>query len=62
MSILGTFLRRLFAPQSESALLAVGSVAPPFEVPDHNGRTVRLADLRGQRVVLWFFPKASTPG
>jgi len=62
MSLVGTFLRRLFAGKSESALLPVGSVAPAFAVQDHMGRTVQLADLRGRRVVLWFFPKASTPG
>ncbi|MBM3977081.1 MAG: redoxin domain-containing protein [Planctomycetes bacterium] len=43
-------------------LLPVGSQAPDFDVPDHLGRRVRLADLRGKRVVLWFYPKASTPG
>ena len=62
MSFVGTFLRRLFASKSESELLPVGSVAPAFAVPDHTGRTVRLEDLRGRRVLLWFFPKASTPG
>ena len=36
--------------------------APPFAVPDHTGAEVRLADLRGTRVVLWFYPQADTPG
>ena len=44
------------------ALLEVGSQAPAFEVSDHAGNTVRLADFAGRRVVLWFYPKASTPG
>jgi peroxiredoxin len=44
------------------AMLQVGDVAPEFEVQDHRGRTVRLADLRGRKVVLWFYPKADTPG
>jgi thioredoxin-dependent peroxiredoxin len=59
--MLRTFIRRLFAKGAQP-MLKVGERAPEFEVLDHNGRTVRLADYRGQRVVLWFFPKASTPG
>lgn len=43
-------------------MLAAGMPAPDFEVSDHNGRTVRLADYRGRNVVLWFYPKADTPG
>lgn len=62
MGFLATFLGRLFASKSSRALLAVGTSAPDFTAQDHLGRTVRLADLRGRRVVLWFFPKASTPG
>jgi len=42
--------------------LQAGSEAPPFSVLDHQGRTVCLSDLRGRKVVLWFFPKADTPG
>ena len=36
--------------------------APDFTVKDHQGRTVSLKELRGKTVVLWFFPKADTPG
>lgn len=36
--------------------------APDFDVLDHNGNRVKLKDLRGKKVVLWFYPKASTPG
>ncbi len=43
-------------------MLQEGAVAPAFEVPDHTGRTVRLSDYRGKPVVLWFYPKADTPG
>jgi peroxiredoxin Q/BCP len=39
-----------------------GEPAPDFELPDQDGRTVRLSDLRGRRVVLYFYPKADTPG
>ncbi len=43
-------------------MLKVGDQAPDFEAIDHNGNTVRLGDLRGKKVVLWFYPKADTPG
>jgi len=36
--------------------------APDFSVKDHNGNTVNLADFSGKKVVLWFYPKADTPG
>ena len=37
-------------------------VAPDFELLDDEGKTVRLSDLKGKRVVLYFFPKAMTGG
>ena len=40
----------------------VGSPAPDFELNADDGSTVRLSDLRGQRVVLYFYPKDDTPG
>ncbi|MFA6314718.1 MAG: peroxiredoxin [Sterolibacterium sp.] len=43
-------------------LPATGSVAPEFSLPDQNGKTWRLADLRGRWVVLYFYPKDDTPG
>ena len=36
--------------------------APDFKVPDQDGNTVSLKDFSGQPVVLFFFPKADTPG
>ena len=39
-----------------------GSVAPDFKANDGNGQTVRLKDLRGEKVVLYFYPKDDTPG
>lgn len=43
-------------------MLAAGMPAPDFTLSDHTGRTVRLSDYRGRNVVLWFYPKADTPG
>jgi thioredoxin-dependent peroxiredoxin len=42
--------------------LSPGDQAPDFELPDQNGRPVKLSDFRGQPVVVYFYPKASTPG
>jgi thioredoxin-dependent peroxiredoxin len=39
-----------------------GDQAPDFELPDQDGNPVRLAGLRGQTVVLYFYPAADTPG
>lgn len=43
-------------------MLTVGSNAPDFRVKDHRGNEVTLADFAGRSVVLWFYPKADTPG
>lgn len=40
----------------------VGDVAPDFTLKDHEGKDVSLKNLRGKSVVLWFYPKADTPG
>lgn len=42
--------------------LAPGDPAPDFELADQNGNTVRLADFRGRKLLLYFYPKADTPG
>jgi peroxiredoxin Q/BCP len=42
--------------------LQIGDAAPEFSLPDQNGNTVNLADFRGQRVVIYFYPKDDTPG
>ena len=41
---------------------APGSQAPDFTLPDDSGNQVRLSDFRGQRVVLYFYPKDESPG
>jgi peroxiredoxin Q/BCP len=52
---IGLLLRR---PQ----MLAVESQAPDFTATAHDGSTVCLRDFRGKKVVLWFYPKASSGG
>jgi thioredoxin-dependent peroxiredoxin len=42
--------------------LNVGDAAPDFTIPDQNGEEVTLSALRGNPVVVYFYPKASTPG
>jgi peroxiredoxin Q/BCP len=44
------------------ALLEKGMVAPDFELKDADGRTWRLRDLRGEKVILFFYPADDTPG
>ncbi len=43
-------------------MLAEGDVAPDFTARDQTGADVKFSDLRGQRVVLYFYPKDDTPG
>ncbi len=43
-------------------MLAIGQAAPDFALPDEDGTLRRLADFRGQRVVLFFYPKDDTSG
>ena len=42
--------------------LSKGDTAPDFEGKDQNGNTIKLSDLRGKKVVLYFYPKDNTPG
>jgi len=42
--------------------LSVGDPAPDFSLSDADGNTYSLADLKGQRVVLYFYPRDNTPG
>ena len=43
-------------------MLNVGDKAPEFTLQNQNGESVSLSDYKNQEVVIWFFPKASTPG
>ena len=42
--------------------LKVGDKAPNFEALDQDGNTIKLSDYKGKKLVLFFYPKASTPG
>jgi len=44
------------------APLAVGDKAPNFKLPGDDGGTVTLADFKGRKLVLYFYPRADTPG
>lgn len=43
-------------------MLKAGELAPDFELANDEGAMVRLSDFRGKTVVLFFFPRADTPG
>ncbi len=42
--------------------LEIGKKAPDFALQDEEGRTVKLSDFKGKRVVVFFYPKANTSG
>jgi thioredoxin-dependent peroxiredoxin len=43
-------------------MISPGDKAPKFTLPDQDGNEVKLSSLRGRKVVLYFYPKADTPG
>jgi peroxiredoxin Q/BCP len=43
-------------------MVSVGDRAPDFSLPSHTGEKVGLKDFQGETLVLYFFPKAGTPG
>src|SRR5215217_3250875 len=45
-----------------STRLTAGDTAPDFTLPDADGKPVSLADYRGRRVIVYFYPAAGTPG
>jgi hypothetical protein len=42
--------------------IQAGDVAPEFSLQTHQGNVVALQDLRGHKVLIWFYPEADTPG
>ncbi|CAN5794811.1 thioredoxin-dependent thiol peroxidase [soil metagenome] len=47
---------------SETPRLQVGDKAPAFTLPDADGNPVKLSDFKGRKVIVYFYPAASTPG
>jgi peroxiredoxin Q/BCP len=47
---------------AQAMSLAVGDPAPAFTLPDESGAPVSLADFKGKKVVIYFYPKDDTPG
>ena len=43
-------------------MLNIGDKAPSFSLPSDSGEAVKLSDFKGSTLVLFFFPKADTPG
>ena len=43
-------------------LLEVGNNAPDFSLQNQNDETITLSGLKGRKVIIWFYPKANTPG
>lgn len=61
MSLAGAF-RFVLGSLKGPKMLKPGDPAPDFDTTDQVGRPLRLRDLRGKKVVLWFYPKAGTSG
>jgi len=61
-SLLRKVIGKLTGGPPPPKLLEVGSAAPDFRVEAHDGSVVTLSGLRGRQIVLWFYPKADTPG
>jgi peroxiredoxin Q/BCP len=53
---------RAATARSVEAPIAEGDLAPPFELADHSGTTIKSAELAGKAYVLYFYPKDDTPG
>jgi len=55
-------VRDLLRRKGEATMLKVGDTAPDFSVETNRNDTVTLSGQRGKTIVLWFYPKADTPG
>ena len=60
--IMSRRLALLLAVSSSALALQVGDPAPDFSATSHTGATVSLKDYAGKKLVLWFYPRASTGG
>jgi peroxiredoxin Q/BCP len=55
-------LKKANAPAARKAIMAEGAKAPAFHLPRDGGSTVSLSDFLGKKLVLFFYPRADTPG
>lgn len=55
-------VKKKAAPVSKSKGLKIGELAPDFTLEDQNGKKISLKDFRGKNVVVYFYPRAMTPG
>lgn len=60
--ILGIANALLGYANNEQNILKIGDLAPNFLLNDQEGKPHKLSDYRGQRVIVYYFPKADTPG
>ena len=59
---MGDYFQHVYRKGSTVGSLQIGDAAPDFDVQADDGHLVRLRDLRGKWVVLYWYPKADTPG
>jgi peroxiredoxin len=62
MANLFDLIRILLQRGGNAKMLRIGDPAPDFTSMTHDGKNLTLASLRGKKVLLWFYPKADTPG
>ena len=55
-------LKKTIPPATRNSALAEGAKAPAFQLPRDGGATVTLSDFKGKNLVLFFYPRADTPG
>lgn len=59
---MGDYFQHVYRKGSRVGTLRVGDVAPDFDVQADDGHLIRLRDLRGKWVILYWYPKSDTPG
>ena len=62
MASIWTLVRLLLQTGGKAQMLPIGVPAPQFTVQTHESKDLSLTDLGGKKVLLWFYPKADTPG
>src|SRR4051812_5666069 len=62
VALVELIVRGRYRDALDCGMVSEGDNAPGFALPDQDGRTVNLEDERGNWVVLWWYPKASTGG